>query len=296
MAIPANPEIIAKTVIKHQKDIEALKTQLDDLQTLGSSVRGENEKLCTLCSDLQKQCNELKNIKGFESRITKLESQITNLRSLLETKAAISTLENKIRELSTRLDNLSNALSKKAEKGETGASASDLSEVRSNHGFNTCVFLCAILIFNILAISLIIGKPGYFGETDGLPWFYILPLITCMLLNIVGIIIWIYHFSQSAVDYEVWEYVVEVGLLLFNMVAIWLFAFHPLEEVTSAAIALIVILALANLLILVMRILYFVDEHTLADVDKDVVSLTVNIIGTILLVVVLIIFIFWIRV
>lgn len=266
--------------------IKPLEEGISALTQRCNTIETENKQLRTQCSNLQTRCSELKTEKS------KLEEQVTSLRSQIRSKADASSITS----LDAKFNNLSSAISKKADKGETGASVSDLSEVRSNHGFNTCVFLCSILVINILAISFIIGRPGYFGEIDGLPWFYILPLIACMLLNIASIVIWIYNFSQSAVDYEVWEYVVEVGLLLFNMVAIWLFAFHPLAEVTSAAIALIVFLALANLLMLVMRILYFVDEHTLADIDKDVVSLTVNIIGTILLVVVLVIFIFWIRV
>lgn len=296
MAIPANPEIIAKTVVQHQKDIEALKTQLAELQTLSSSVRGENEKLRTLCSDLQNRCNELKNFRGLESRVTKLESQITNLQSLLEKKAATSTLDSKIQELSTRLDRLSYAVNKKADKEDTSTSASDLDEVQNKQGFNTCIFLCTILVFNILAVSFIVGRPGYLGEVDELPWFYILPLITCMLLNIASIVIWIYYFSKSMVDYAGWECALEGILLLFNTVTMWLFAFNPLTEVTDAAIALIVFLALANISMLAMRILYFVDEYTLMDVDKDFACVTISIFATIFLIVVLVIFIFWIRV
>ncbi len=279
------PDPITNAIANLKRATESSIATLDERCTI---IESENKSLSKQCSDLKNQCDELK--KTNES----VERQLTSLSSRISQKADTSLLD----ALDKKCDELSYTVSRKADKGSVGASSSEMRDAQRKHGLNTCLFLCAIMIFNIFATWFIIYRPNYvgFGEISNLPWTYILPLMIIMFGNIASTVIWFYHFRGYGIHYVTWEKVVELVLLAFNIVAMWLFAFHPLQEVTSAVIALAVFLMFVNILMFFARVLYFATKYISTEIDKNILSLTVSISGTVLLVVILIIFIFWIRV
>ena len=282
---------LTKKVAQLSRELSALEEKsnkfnqiISNLNESCSTIKSDNQKLRKECSDLRAECNELKEAKEFAER------EFTSLSTRISHKADTSSVNKKY-------DAISQEMNRKADKGSAVASSSDMEEAKSKHRLNTCVFLCLIIIFNIVATWLIIYRPSYYGYTDirTLPWFYVLALVAVMFVNIAGIIIWIYHFTTAAVDFCVWEAITEFCLFVFGIVAMWLFAFHPLEKVTGAANALAVFLMLANLAALILRIIHFYDEHTSGDLDISTASWVVSLIETILLLVIFIVYVGWIR-
>ncbi len=167
------------------------------------------------------------------------------------------------------------------------------------HDFYTLVFLCLVQLFNIFAITFIIASP-WSGQAEA-PWFYTLPLLALLFLNVgctvIGAISCKIEF-HNYFYYNIWQYALEGILLLFNVLTTFLFAFHPLAKVTGAVIALIIFLALSNIMVIAERITCWTGKvsYKVRFGKRLKMHHVINALRTVFLLVVLIIFIFWIRV
>ncbi len=253
-----------------QADIKsfAKKTEIKSLQAQYIILRGQidklNKEIKTIPTESTSFAKET-DVSSLNGRVVELEEQVGKNHS---------DLENKLQELSQKINGFHNGTSAQDTSPETGKSRL----------FGKYIFICAILLFNILATSIIICCPRYLGEVDPLPWFGIILLIACLILNIVGSGIWLYEYYLSE-EYImkkgniIFTIVVEGTLLVLNTVVMWLFASNPLQGITGASIALTVALVCANFAMLMLRVLYILDEHTFFDVTLDRSSLAMNICG-----------------
>lgn len=173
-----------------------------------------------------------------------------------------------------------------------------IDKLKRNHNFVACAFLCAVILLNIISTWLIIYRSGdsEFVDIKTMPWFYIVPLVAVMLVNLISIAVWIYRLWDDKVAFRIWEMIMEIVLLIFNTVTIWLFAFHPLVAPTTEVIALAALLMLANATAIIIRLLYFIDNNGLGDFTIGSASLGICIIETLLLLGILVTYISCIRV
>ncbi len=278
-------DVLEEMVLKNCEDIKTLTKKAEETDKQFE----ETDKKYSSKSDNEELRKKLdKQSKDYDSEKSRRDIQFIELRSSIEKKADAVTVGNQYEDITKKLN-------AKADIDVSDAPSKKISDINDKHGLNTCIFLCAVLLFNILAIWLIIYRPVFSGSTEikELPWLYIMPLFTCLLCNIAGTIIWAYHFAH-AVDCYIWQVVMEVLLLMFNMVVMWLFAFHPIE-LSDAVIALAVFLMLANIMSLIMKILHFIYEHTSKYFNMDAACITLCVFGTIFVIVIWMIFVFWIR-
>lgn len=266
-----------KTILEEVNDViqTAVKGIGEQIKKNHECVEAKNKELSTQCLDLKKQFDTL------EAANNDIKGQLESLKETISQKSDAELVNKKHNELSQELKK-KDALMESALR---------------KHDLNTCLFLCVMMLLNIVAIWTIIYRPGYSGSVGAvaLPWYCIVSLAAITLTNVAATIIWD-HFIHEEVAFYWGEIITEFFLLVFNTVVMWLFAFYPLEEVTGAVITLAVFLTLANALALFMRIIQFSCKLTSARPDCDVASLAVCIIETLLLVVILVILVGWIRV
>ncbi|MDE5910781.1 MAG: hypothetical protein K2H24_00445 [Clostridia bacterium] len=231
-------------------------------------LKAIEENIAKLSNEIDKKLINEKNerdtainvwIESVNASKTDLEKKIaSNVEEKI--KEQKTEIENKIEDKFSNIEGRINGISDKANKDDVKSVSTVLKCAQNEQGFKTCIAHCAILILNIVAIWLIIYRPDYSNLGDNLlPWTYILILFTLMLVNIASTVIWIKLIDDEG-DNTLLEAIIEVVLLIFNMVAMWLFAFNPLREVTSIVITLAVFLMLTNLLEIVKRVIYFLAE------------------------------------
>lgn len=294
---------------KQQSKIIYLQAQCDSLRVQYATLNKKIEQLSPNTdisafeknadvSSLQDYVNKLselvKNYGFLAAQVAELYKEIGTIQTdstLFAKKTDVSSLKGRVVELKDQveknhsdLDNKFQELSQKINDFHNGTAAQDTSpETGKSRPFGKCIFICAILLFNILATSIIICCPRYLGEVDPLPWFGVVLLIACLFLNIVGSGIWLYEYYLSE-EYTmkkgniIFTIVVEGTLLVLNTVVMWLFASNPLQGITDASIALTVTLVCANFAMLMLRVLYFLDEYNIV-VKFDLFNLIMNIIG-----------------
>lgn len=208
-------EVAATDSVQNEKNGKKLQEENDDLKKENTELKAENNSL--------KEVNEEQR-KGMAEKADKADLVALRLR-----------LEN--------LQRLSGN-----DEYETERDQRRIKGIRAHHNFSTCLLLCAILLFNIFAIWFIACKPAVSGATGirELPWMFLLFLCATLVVNIVWAIIVSYR-AVRAGKQRAWVGIsAAIVLLVLNMVAVWLFAFHPVE-LTAAVYALLVFLMVANI-------------------------------------------------
>lgn len=207
-------EVAATDSVQNERNAK-LKEENDDLKKENTELKAENNSL--------KKANEEQK-KGMAEKADKADLVALRLR-----------LEN--------LQRLSGN-----DEYETERDQRRIKGIRAHHNFSTCLFLCAILLFNIFAIWFIACRPAVSDATGirELPWMFLLFLCATLVVNIVWAIIVSYR-AVRAGKQRAWVGIsAAIVLLVLNMVAVWLFAFHPVE-LTAAVYALLVFLMVANI-------------------------------------------------
>ena len=217
-------EVAATDPVQNERNAK-LKEENDDVQNK------RNTKLKEENVGLKKENTKLKAEKE------RLEQQNAEQQNKIAEKADKADLV----ALRLRLENLQRF-------AESGEFETKTSYITKYHNFSTCLFLCAILLFNIFAIWFIACRPAVSDATGirELPWMFLLFLCATLAVNIVWAIIVSYR-AVRAGKQRAWVGIsAAIVLLVLNMVAVWLFAFHPVE-LTAAVYALLVFLMVANI-------------------------------------------------
>lgn len=202
-------EVAATDSVQNERNAK-LKEENDDLKKENTELKAENNSL--------KKANEEQK-KGMAEKADKADLVALRLR-----------------------------LEKLQRFAESGEFETKTSYITKYHNFSTCLFLCAILLFNIFAIWFIACRPAVSDATGirELPWMFLLFLCATLVVNIVWAIIVSYR-AVRAGKQRAWVGIsAAIVLLVLNMVAVWLFAFHPVE-LTAAVYALLVFLMVANI-------------------------------------------------
>ncbi len=268
--LPKNPKVYIKEIDTLQKENKTLENESATLTEDNERLKGLEKTIETLKSEnrMLKSGNILQREKILQEvaatdpvqneRNAKLKEENVGLKKEnTELKAENNSLKKANEEqkkgmaekadradlvaLRLRLENLQRF-------AESGEFETKTSYITKYHNFSTCLFLCAILLFNIFAIWFIACKPAVSGATGirELPWMFLLFLCATLAVNIVWAIIVSYR-AVRAGKQRAWVGIsAAIVLLVLNMVAVWLFAFHPVE-LTAAVYALLVFLMVANI-------------------------------------------------
>lgn len=282
----------------------------------GSSQPGRNDVVdegpesdIVRCGDEIDKLN--KQAKIFDDRITTLESEINNTDKFLsEVKETQEKYNEEYSNVKTKCDELSKALDNKADKSSIDVYSIDVIKIRRKHERNTCLFFCGITVLNIIAIWLIIYRPG--SSMNTLSWYYSIPLVADTLVNMIATAIWIHDFIRENKPFfkvnrnirkklfcaaAVLEIFTEIALSVFSTVAIWLFSAHPQRTIASVIVALIILLTFATGCVLCFRATYYVGKLGTSQYRRKTrLYFIVSAIGTALCLAIFIIFVGWIRV
>ena len=231
--------------LEHEnKQLERTKSALENRnfvlgnenKILKNKIKGQSAKISQEVAATDSVQNE-KNGKKLQEENDGLKKENTELKKGMAEKADRADLV----ALRLRLENLQRF-------AESGEFETKTSYITKYHSFSTCLFLCAILLFNIFAIWFIACRPAVSDATGirELPWMFLLFLCATLVVNIVWAIIVSYR-AVRAGKQRAWVGIgAAIVLLVLNMVAVWLFAFHPVE-LTAAVYALLVFLMVANI-------------------------------------------------
>ncbi len=257
-----------------------------------------HEKLQLLEQEKVELENKILNLEermdGLRKQNYDLDTKVSGFNEKLERKANITSLQENYRELSNRIHS-------KADESKV-LSRYDLNKLEERNekrvAFYSCLFICTILVFNIVLSWLILYRPGYlsFMEEVKLPWFCIVPLLSITLINVVAVIIWFYHFNRSTFDFKQWGKTLEIVLLIFSTVTLWLFSYHPITEITGAIIALFIFLMFNSILMIIRKILFFANEYNSFDIDYDMVSPIIYSFETVFFIIIFILYVSCVRV
>lgn len=225
-------ESASASLVDHQarQDINTLSLRVEELETKPDEDINARQGVEQLSLAVQGKAdkNEVETLKGTA---TALKSTIATLATRIEkleksTKSSIdrdawNKIEKEVDDLSSRMNSPGN---------------------RNSRKLGVCLFLCAVLLFNILVIWFITCMP-----TGGsIEWLFLLPLLAVTVIDAACVALFSYRVITDACD-NAWVGVsAAIALLVLNIVAIWLFAFYP-SELTAAVYALLVFLMVANI-------------------------------------------------
>ena len=225
-------ESASTSLVDHQarQDINTLSLRVEELETKPDKDINARQGVEQLSLVVQGKAdkNEVETLKGTA---TALKNTIATLATRVEkleksTKSSIdrdawNKIEKEVDDLSSRMNSPGN---------------------RNSRKLGVCLFLCAVLLFNILVIWFITCMP-----TGGsIEWLFLLPLLAVTVIDAVCVALLSYRIIVDACE-NAWVGVsAAIALLVLNIVAIWLFAFYP-SELTAAVYALLVFLMVANI-------------------------------------------------
>lgn len=255
--LPKNPKVYIKEIDNLQKKNKTFENESATLTKDNERLKGLEKTIETLKSEnrMLKSENILQRAKiSQEVAATDSVQNEKNGKKLQEENDGLkkenTELKKGMAEKADRADLV--ALRLRLEKlqrfAESGEFETKTSYITKYHNFSTCLFLCAILLFNIFAIWFIACRPAVSDATGirELPWMFLLFLCATLVVNIVWAIIVSYR-AVRAGKQRAWVGIsAAIVLLVLNMVAVWLFAFHPVE-LTAAVYALLVFLMVANI-------------------------------------------------
>lgn len=250
--------------------VEGLEHKVEELSKKNNTanideVRGEVKDcqmlLARACfkNDLNKEVStlEAKFRNEIDTRINKLNTSIAN-------KADATTVLQKNNELSQRLSRLDERINDKADRthshnGSTDSLSSRVEKSVDDLEFKMnaykILFCLAIIIFDILALWFIVYRPAFLDDSIvfELSWNSILPLIAILIINIICACIWVYLMAEEFAfcnDHLGGGIILGVCFFVFNIVLMWLFAFHPLKEVYIGELLILIFMTFSNIWII----------------------------------------------
>ncbi len=234
----------------------------------------ELEKNIALGTKLDKNAVELtKQTKDLAEDISVLEKEITeHANSIEDLQTTQIKLNQKLQQLEKSVKDSEKAtnqtilyrLSKVEEKCKS-IKENDYDSIKAQHGFNTCFLLCMMTFLNIAAIFTSFFLPTLFAEGQVL----LLWVPALIVINGAALFAWWGYLVDSDVPYTIWEVIVEGILILLNIVVLIQCAVSPIEEMVFARWMLFLFQVVANLLVIVIRIIYFSYEYGSSDLDTD---------------------------
>lgn len=211
-------ESASTSLVDHQarQDINTLSLRVKELES-------KLDKDINACQGVEQLSLAVQG-KADKNNVTILETRVKELEK--STKSSIDRdawngMKEKVDDLSSRMNSPGN---------------------RNSRKLGVCLFLCAVLLFNILVIWFITCMP-----TGGsIEWLFLLPLLAITVIDAVCVALLSYRIIADACE-NAWVGVsAAIALLVLNIVAIWLFAFYP-SELRAAVYALLVFLMVANI-------------------------------------------------
>ncbi len=198
------------------QDINKLSLRVEELETKPDKDINARQGVEQLSLAVQGKADK-NNVTILETRVKELEK---STKSSID-RDAWNGMKEKVDDLSSRMNSPGN---------------------RNSRKLGVCLFLCAVLLFNILVIWFITCMP-----TGGsIEWLFLLPLLAITVIDAVCVALLSYRIIADACE-NAWVGVsAAIALLVLNIVAIWLFAFYP-SELRAAVYALLVFLMVANI-------------------------------------------------
>lgn len=230
-----------QTRVTHLSDrinvLESASTS-QDINTLSLRVK-------ELESKLDKDINACQGVEQLSLAVKEDKNEVETL------KGTATALKNTIATLATRVEKLEKSTKSSIDRDAWNGMKEKVDDLssrmnspgnRNSRKLGVCLFLCAVLLFNILVIWFITCMP-----TGGsIEWLFLLPLLAVTVIDAVCVVLLSYRIIVDACE-NAWVGVsAAIVLLVLNIVAIWLFAFYP-SELTAAVYALLVFLMVANI-------------------------------------------------
>lgn len=277
--------------MSQEKEIRPIgpKDPVGDDTERGIKLKKKFDEIDSNIKELNCKCTELEKIKELNNvRFSALDTSINSHDNKIVIHSnEIDKHEKQIKEIDVYSKRLNNYFyeceSKITEVKEY------MKDAQRDHRLKERIYFSVIAIFNIVAIWLIIYNPDYSVVTKrSLPSYYSIILVAIMLANLFSALKFIMPIFIENLKEGAKFAPAEIVLFAFNTVAMWLFACHPLQEVTKVVTALFVFLMLANLTSIITRISMIYEQEMLGLIFMGIECF--------FLLIVLVIYIFWIRV